>query len=541
MLLTALASLPLSLSLPPQTAEVQKLFAGSPSASDFFGIAVAASGSRVLVGAHQDDPLASNSGAAYVVALQADGSWVEEDQLVPGDGASADNFGRAVALDGERALVAAYRDDGPAGVDQGSAYVFERQGDGSWLEVDKLVPGAAAFDEAGYAVALAGNYAALGSYRNDDAATDAGKVWVFERQGDGTWIEVIDLVASDAGDGDNFGWSLALSGETLLVGAILEGPPGFGGGAAYVFERQGGTWSEVTKLKPADVQALDYFGWSVALDGDRAVVGSYNAESAGEPFGWDEGAAYTFERQGAAWLETGRLEALDADGEAEFGYAVALDGERLVVGAWNDDGAAAPDAGAAYVYELDSGGSWVETAKLEPQDGAAGDLFGRAVGLAGDVVLAGASNDDDFGSSSGSAYVFDVEPLSGTPAVLSVAAGGTQTLQLDAGQAHAAELYWLLGTSSGTTPGFPIGPGLVLPLNVDAYFLITVNHPNQPPLTGSFASLNAAGHAEASFTLPPGSNPGLAGLTLHHAFGAIDPVSLTATFTSNALALTLLP
>ena len=537
--LALVSSLALALPLTAQTAEIQNVHASFATSSDLFGGAVAASGTRTLVGAQSESALGSTSGAAYLYDRQADGGWVESVRLLPSDGASADHFGRAVALSGDRALVGSYQGDGPAGMNQGAAYIFDRQGDGTWLETAKLTPTTAtAFDEFGLAVALDGDFAAVGTYKNADVATLAGKVWVFERQPDGTWNEAAVLTASDATGGDEFGWSLALSGETLMVGAAQQAVPVGGSvGAVYMFERSGGGWPEVQKLVGSDSISLDYFGWSVALDGDLAVVGAYNAESSTDPFSWDEGAAYVFERSVGVWSQTARLEASDAESKDELGYSVGISGERIVAGAWDED-AGGSNAGAVYLFER-SGGVWNET-KLVASDAAAGDLFGYSVAMAGDIAVVGARNDDDFGSSSGSAYIFDTEPLSGPAAAISLAAGGGQAMDLDAGHLHAGELYFLLGSASGTAPGFPIGPGLTLPLNPDFYFTLTLNNPNQPPLTNSFAILNGAGHSTAAFTLPAGTNPALAGLTVHHAYGTIAP-GLVATFASNALAVELVP
>lgn len=544
-LLTALtlapALVPVSAAQSP-TSQLDKVTGTQTGASSLFGISSAISGERVLVGASGQ----GQSGAGYIFERQPDGSWTEAAELKHSGSGPGDNLGRSGDISGERAILGANSKDGTTGLNQGAAYVFERQPDGTWVETFKIEPVVpTAFDEFGWSSTIDGDYAAVGAYRNDDVATDAGKVWVFERQPDASWVQVDVLIASDASASDDFGWSLSLSGETLLVGADRQAvPSGSAIGAVYVFDRQpDGTWDETQKLVGSDSISLDYFGWSVDIDGDQAIVGAYNAESFGDPFTWDEGAAYIFERIGGSWVQVERLEATDATTKDEFGYSVGISGGRAVVGAWDDD-PLGNNSGSAYFFERNAAGAWIETAKLVPSDGQAGDIFGYSADMSGDVAVVAARGDDDQGSNSGSAYVFDAQPLSpaaGAPTTISLAAGGSQGLRLDAGYLHADELYLLLGSTSGTSPGFPIGAGLTLPLNPDFYFFLTLNNPNQPPVLNSFANLTAAGSSTATFTLPPGTDPNLAGATVFHAFGAIDPVTLQATFASNAVAVGLVP
>jgi len=521
-------------------AEVAKIYGSSTGSSSYAGIAVDVSGATAFVGAYRNGEVASTAGATFVFELQADGSWLETQKLFASSAAQGDGFGRALSLSGDRAIVASRSHDAAAGTDQGAAYVFERIG-GTWTEVAELLASdAAAFDEYGFSVAIDGDYATVGTYRNDDQATDAGKVYVYERIG-GVWIEVKKLYASDASAGSDFGWSLALDGSTLLVGADREGPPGNGAGAVYAFERQAGTWTETQKFKGTDTIPLDYFGWSLDLDGDVAVIGAHQAESATDPFSWDEGAAYVFERSGSTWTQTALLEGSDITAADQFGYGVGISGDRILVGAPDHNIGGQGNLGAAYLFGRDAAGGWVELAKYEATDGQASDILGRACALSGDVAIVGATGDDDLGSYAGAAYLLDVEPLSMAGGSISLVAGGSRDLALDAGRDHAGELYWVLGSVTGTAPGLPVAPGIVLPLNIDFYFNLTLNKPNQVPLLASFAALNGVGHGAATFLIPAGTDPALAGLVVNHAFLAIDPLVPAATFASNAAPVTLVP
>ena len=247
------------------------------------------SGDRTLVGAHGNDDF---RGSAYIFERQGDGSWLEVDKLTASDGAQGDNFGRSVSLSGDRALVGAHGDDDQSEF-SGSAYVFERQGDGSWLEVDKLIATGGAFqDFFGNSVSLSGDRALVGAQLEDDLGSDSGSAYVFERQGDGSWLEVDKLIASDGAAIDRFGISVSLSGDYALVGAYWDDDLGQQSGSAYVFERQGdGSWLEVRKLNASDGAADDVFGISVSLSDDRALVGAIGDDDVGD----DSGSAYVYD------------------------------------------------------------------------------------------------------------------------------------------------------------------------------------------------------------------------------------------------------
>ncbi|QDU66452.1 FG-GAP repeat protein [Engelhardtia mirabilis] len=520
-------------------AEVAKVYGSATGSSDLAGISVAISGPTALVAAQSDGSAAPGAGSVYSFDLQPDGSWLETQKLTASNAAAGDTFGRSVAISGVRAIVGASGKDGSLGGNEGAAYVFERVG-GVWGEAGALVAaGPIVGQEFGWSVAIDGDFAAVGAYRNATQGSLAGAVYVFERIA-GNWTQTQVLYASDASDGAQFGWTLAMDGSTLLVGADLQGPPGNGAGAVYVFEYSGSSWVETQRLKGSDTIPLDYFGWSVALEGDFAAIGATGSESAGEPFGKDEGAVYVFQRVGSSWVQTARLEASDAAASDELGYAVGIAEGRVLAGSPDQDELGS-NAGAAYLFERDVSGTWAQTAKVLASDGQSGDLLGRALGLSGDRAIVGARGDDDQGSSAGAAYLLDLEPLSAAVISISLSAGGLQSLTLDAGRDHGGEIYLLLGSLSGTAPGVPLAPGVALPLNVDPYLLLTLDNPNQLPLLSSFASLNAVGHASAIFAVPPGSSGALAGLVAHHAFFTIDLTTFGVAFVSNALPVGLLP
>ena len=296
-----LALTTLSLTAQPLT-EVQKLLASDAQNGDEFGVSVSISGDRAIVGAHQEDEGAGDAGAAYVYERDGAGVWQEVQKLVASDAQFVDNFGWSVSISGDRAIVGAWREDA-GGSDAGAAYVFERNGAGVWQEVQKLVASNAQTDYYfGHSVSISGDRAVVGARWEDAAASRAGAAYVFERNGAGVWQEVQKLVASDAGSFDEFGWSVSISGDRAVVGSWLEDAGGTDAGAAYVYERDGtGVWQEVQKLVASDAQGGDNFGYSVSISGDRAVVGA-RLEDAG---GSNAGAAYVYERDGRGRVARG--------------------------------------------------------------------------------------------------------------------------------------------------------------------------------------------------------------------------------------------
>jgi hypothetical protein len=372
--------------------ERAKLSASDGAAFDNFGNAVALTGDRAVVGA---DFAAvdgnAGQGAAYVFARDGD-AWTEQAKLVAADGAPFDGFsGNAVAIADEAVLVGAQGATVDGGAAQGAAYLFPA--DGGVAGTRLTASDGTADSWFGRSVAVSGDTALVGADATDVAGNqNQGAAYVFVRDGDG-WVEQAKLTASDGESFDQFGISVALSGDTALVGAA--GPE-----AAYVFVRTGDGWVERARLTASDGAPSDRFGIAVALSGDTALVGAREADVAGN---LNQGAAYVFVRNGDAWTEQAKLTARDGAAFDVFADAVAVSGDTAVVGAAFADPGGADARGAAWVFTRD-GDTWVERATLTAADGAAGDWFGTAVAVAGDTVVVGASLDD---GGRGAAYVFD--------------------------------------------------------------------------------------------------------------------------------------
>ncbi len=322
----------------------QELTASDGASGDLFGYSVAVSGNTALVGAVGH---ASNQG--YVYAFTRNGSvWTQQQEFTSGDGSAEDCFGCAVALRGGSAIVGA-----PGKFSgTGAGYAYVNQG-GTW-QVQQEFLGQAAGEAFGFSVALSpdATTGVVGAY---GANSQAGHAYVLTTNGS-TWSQQAVLAASDGAANDRFGYSVAADANTALVGAYSHG----GTGAAYVFTRSAGVWSQQPTLLPGNGAANDFFGYSVALAGSTAVVGAYEK---GGPEG--PGAAYVFTNTGSGWAQQELL----APGTGQyFGYAVATTATTAVVGAFGSTS----DAGAAYVFV---------------PNGTSVPAFGDKAGLLGLVLL----------------------------------------------------------------------------------------------------------------------------------------------------------
>ena len=418
----------------PLTAtQVAQLWASDLQQPDRFGNSVAVDGDTLVVGAHLEDggsgDPAVRAGAAYVFNRGPAGAWTETAKLLASDLQADDLFGNSVALSGDILVVGATGEDGGPGdpaSNAGAAYVFERGPGNAWIQTAKLqAADRQAGDFFGESVAVSGNTLVVGAFQEDggpgNPATQAGAAYVFERGPAGTWAQTAKLLASDLQAGDILGRSVALTGDTLVVGAESEdggpGNPATSAGAAYVFERgPAGAWTQTAKLRASDPQAGDLFGTSVAVSEDTLVVGTRLEDGGpGDPVS-NAGAAYVFERGPAgAWTQTAKLQASDLQDSDYFGTSVAVHGDTLVVGADVEDGGPgdpAWSAGAAYVFERGPAGAWTQTAKLQASDLQDSDYFGTSVAVSGDTLVVGAKGENggpgDPVSDAGSAYVFDL-------------------------------------------------------------------------------------------------------------------------------------
>jgi hypothetical protein len=383
----------------------QKVIASDGEDEDYFGYSVALSGDTALVGAYRDDVGAyREQGSAYVFTRSGT-TWSEQAQLTASDHAYRGRFGVSVALSGDTALVGADRYYCIAFECVGRAYVFTRSGT-TWSQQSVMTPpdGAPPDTDFGHSVALWGDTALVGvPYDYVGANKSQGSAYVFTRS-DTSWRLQQQLTASDGAAGDNFGISVALSDDTALVGAYGDDVgANKGQGSAYVFTRSGTTWSQQQQLTASDGAQSDHFGISVALSGDTALVGAHTDIVGANVY---QGSAYVFTRTGTTWTQQQKLTASDGEAEDYFGIGVAVSGDTALVGAAYDEVDAETNQGSVYVFTR-SGTTWSQQEQLTATDGATYDYFGVSVALSSDTALVGASEDDvDVFQEVGSAYFY---------------------------------------------------------------------------------------------------------------------------------------
>ncbi|MHC4708044.1 MAG: FG-GAP repeat protein, partial [Planctomycetota bacterium] len=373
--------------------ELAKLLASDGASLDYFGTSVAISGETAVIGAYGDSDNGILAGSAYV--FRFDGSdWVQEDKLTASDGTNLDYFGWSVAASGDTVVIGAYGDD-PS--ETGAAYVFRFDGS-NWSQEQKLTASDGADDDYfGYSVAISGDTAVIGAYRDDP---NGGSAYVFRFDGS-SWVQETKLTASDGAAGDWFGYSVAISGNTALIGAFGDDPNGLGSGSAYIFRFDGSSWSQEAKLVAFDGAENDYFGRAVAISGAAALIGAYGDDASGD----ESGSAYIFRYNGSTWNLDTKIGASDGAANDEFGRSVAISADVAVIGAHKDD-PSGQDSGSAYVFGFD-GSTWSQNTKLLASDGQTLDYFAYlAVAVSGDTTLVGAYAEDSNGPDAGSAYIF---------------------------------------------------------------------------------------------------------------------------------------
>jgi len=353
------------------------LLAADAWPGDDFGWSVSVSGSTAVVGA----PYASDyTGAAYVFS-KVGSVWTQTAELTASDASNGEEFGWSVSVSGTTIAVGA-----PGyyyGI--GAAYVFTET-DGAWTQAAELLASdSGGGDKFGYSVVTSGPSVMVGA---DEHSGSAGAVYVYTAADD--WALSQELTASDAAPADMFGWSMALSGSTLVVSAVKAHDDT---GAVYVFIDAGGTWTQEAELWAGDGAAENYFGDKVATNGKRIVAGAPGHDD-------EQGAAYVFDGSGATWKQVAEVTASDGAADDCFGWAVGLAGKTVLVGAEKTNG----DIGAAYVF-TQKGSHWPQKAELTSGDGLAGDEFGYSVSLSGTTAIVSA---DGAEAGAGTAYIFKV-------------------------------------------------------------------------------------------------------------------------------------
>jgi hypothetical protein len=461
--------------------------ASNTDANDSFGRSVAVFGDTVVVGAvfessnatgvngDETDNSALRAGAAYVFVRNGN-MWSQQAYLKASNTDAGDRFGNSVSISDDTLLIGADSEDSNAtGIngnqadnnaqDSGAAYVFVRNG-GTWTQQAYLkASNTNSFDIFGWSVAVSDNSAVVGAVDEDSDATgvngdefnenagSSGAAYVFVRDGD-TWTQQAYLKASNTDIADEFGFSVAISDTTVVVGAVYESSNATGvngdetddslisAGAAYVFVRNNDTWTQQAYLKASNTVIGNFFGGSVAVSSDTVVIGAIGDPSSATGVNGDQnnndapisGAAYVFVRNGDTWSQQAYLKASNTDPGDEFGFSVAASGSTAIVGARLESSNAvgvngdqtdnsAFGAGAAYVFvRNDPAATWSQQAYLKASNTDAADSFGYSVAASGDTVVVGANGEssnatgidgdenNNSAAQAGAAYVFTLGP-----------------------------------------------------------------------------------------------------------------------------------
>jgi len=451
--------------------------ASNTGLNDHFGTSVAIDGDTLVVGAPNEDGSiagvggddtdngAESSGGAYVF-VRSEGTWTQQAYLKASNAEANDQFGKSVAISGDTIAVGAHRESsnaiGPNGDEtnnsagqSGAVYVFVRSSS-TWTQQAYLkASNTGALDQFGSSVALSGNSLVVGAWAEASQATgidgdgtnnfapQSGAAYVFVRDGV-SWTQQAYLKASNAAGTDFFGERVSISGDTVVVSASGEDGADGGGvqtfrdsGAAYVFVRDTGTWTQQAYLKADNPDLGDLFGQSVAVSGDTIVVGAVNESSNATSINGDSsndgalasGAAYVFVRSGASWSQQAYFKASNAETSDYFGNSVAVSGDYVVVGApfensnatgtgGNQSNNTSSLSGAGYVFHRDGMGAWTQVSYLKASNTGPGDRFSYAVAVSGNTVVLSAVNEgsnavgingdgtNNSASESGAVYVF---------------------------------------------------------------------------------------------------------------------------------------
>ncbi len=411
-----------------------KLLASDGTTGSVFGDAVAIDGNIAIIGAEFGPGATTNSGAAYIFDVT---TGQQLHKLLPDDnGASMDEFGFSVAIDGNVALVGDRWDD-DNGLDSGSAYLFDVT---TGQQLFKLLPSDGAAGSAfGTSAALRGNIALVGASGDEENGIASGSVYVFDVT---TGTQLFKLRPLDAASGYGFGFTSSLSGNIAVIGAWGVDDVGENSGAAYVFDVT--TGEQLLKLHASDAAPGDLFGNSVSIDGNTILVGAqFHASKGG-----NSGAAYVFDVTTGEQLFN--LSASDASSGNEFGYSVAVKGNTAIISSIGDN-AKGFRSGSAYVFDISTGG---QLFKLVAKDGNALNGFGFAVATTGQVAIIGADLTEDQGKSSGSAYIFHplniADQLTVSPDPLIAGQNGTFSVR----GALPNNATWLIYSLKGLQPGF---------------------------------------------------------------------------------------
>ncbi len=395
-------------------AQYQRIEASTIMSNSEYGRGVCINGDYAIVSALLDnhEGTLTEGGAAFVYHYE-DGVWNFQFKLISQDPDAKDHFGRSVFINDTHAIVGCTYSDDPDSYN-GSAYIFVNNGDGTWSQQAKLLASdRRRMDRYGVTVGIDGNYAIVGCYGADYdvdgvEVLNAGAAYIYEFDGT-SWGNEVILHPDEPLTEEKFGWCVSILGNTALIGAYEDRNNNADGyqGAAYIFQQDGGTWSQTQKLTPSDIVDGDNFGYSVDLSEGYAIVGAMNDDD-------DNGSAYIYRSEAGAYVREQKITASNGQSGDNFGFSVGIDGGQAIVGAWHSDKGYG-DTGSAYIFTRDAAtGTWSQFSELIAEDASYNDQNGWFVSISGDFALTGAPRWDadktdlsvDLETNEGSAYIF---------------------------------------------------------------------------------------------------------------------------------------
>ena len=381
--------------------QISTVVASDGDVNQQFGYDVDIGDEWAVVGARFDNELGIEAGAAYILWFDGN-TWVEHSKLLPSNGAKNDEFGSSVSIFENRVLVGAPGND--AGEQEaGAAYVFEYDGN-NWIETTLIIAtNSGENDLFGGSVSIYNDYAVISSVQDDSIAVNSGAVYVFEYKND--WVENAILKATDAESDDQFGCDVSVSGEYIIVGAKHEDSDGNNSGAAYIFERDDnlGNWFQSEKLTVNNPETESEFGASVDISGNHLIVGSPKKDTNGQ----DYGIAVVYSRSGNIWVEEQEIQPDGLHPYIEFGTRVSISANYIAVGAPYSF-PLQPDEGTAFIFRND-GQEWSLQSSLNASNSEVDNFFGSAVAIYGHNVLIGAYGTDNPLIDLGQSYVFKLD------------------------------------------------------------------------------------------------------------------------------------
>lgn len=388
--------------------QTDKFQGNNTISNDSYGSFLAVEGEYIAVGSIYEDTNATNAGSTYVFKRNSNGSLSQIAQLQSDDIQANDEFGYSVSMSGQYIAIGAHNED-TNGSNAGSAYLFKRNSDTSITQIAKIQSDdVQTGDEFSYSLAISGDYIIAGAHSEDTNGTSAGSAYLFKRNSDTSVTQIAKLQSNDIQAGDEFGWSVDIDGDYIIIGADVEDTNGTDAGSTYLFKRDSdANVTQIAKLQSNDIEAGDDFGRSVAISGDYIIVGADQEDTNGS----NAGSAYLFKRNSdTSVTQIAKIQSNDVQADDKFGWAVAINGDFITIGAAGED-TNGTDSGSAYLFRKYSDTNITQISKMQSQDIATSDNFGDFLAMNGNYIIVGAYAEDTGGNSAGSAYLFDIEAI----------------------------------------------------------------------------------------------------------------------------------